>query len=249
MGRQRRDREVERLLVGRPAADEVLGLGRVDVGLVGRRIDDVRGRPVVDDRPVLVQRVPVHRVGAAGEVVGVVERAVPLAPARGHVGVVAGRPVAVQVLADVRGRIAGALQPDRQRVALRRHQLGVAAAGLLVGPDPVVVGVLAGQHRRPRGAAEREAREAVVEGDPGVGQLRIDYRHRLAATRPSGRRSSAARCWGASAPSWPSSSPRPHPGRERPTRRARPARRAAVNALRRRVPSACSLDTPQITIG
>ena len=163
--REEPDREEERLRRGRMPANQLDGLPPVDVGLV------VRGAgPVGHEPAVLVQPVVVEAVG------GRVGRAVPLGPARRDLR----RPraaVAVQVLADVDGVVAGRTQPRRKRVRVRRRELVVAAGRRRVPHDRVVVAVLARDVGRPRRAAERERREVVREGRPARGEQRVHVGH------------------------------------------------------------------------
>ena len=135
--REEPDREEERLRRGRMPANQLDGLPPVDVRLVVRSAGPVGHEPAV-----LVQPVVVEAVG------GRVGRAVPLRPARRDLR----RPcaaVAVQVLADVDGVVAGRPQPRRQRVRVRRRELLVAAGGRRVPHDRVVVAVLARDVGRP----------------------------------------------------------------------------------------------------
>ncbi len=137
-------------------------LGRVDVGLVV-----ARGRPVVDELAVLVQRVVVEAVRAR------VDGAEPLVPARRNLRRPL-PPVAVQVLADVHRVVPGELQPGGQRVRVRRRELLVATLRQRVPHHGVVVAVLPGEERRSRGAAERERdvvvgeRRALLRAEHGV---------------------------------------------------------------------------------
>ena len=75
--------------------------------------------------------------------------------------------VPVEVLAEEDGVVADLLQPDRKSVGVLEH---LEAPWLRVRPHLVVVGVEAGEERRPRRAAERVGREAVLEGDARVGE-------------------------------------------------------------------------------
>ena len=142
----------------------VSGPGRLDrldrllaqhVGLVERGVLDVEVAVAVE-HAVLEHLVAVHLVGA------LVDGAVPVAPARRHVGL-APQPVAVEVLADVRGAVARGLQPHRQRV-LRVERLDAAVRRRVV-EDAVVVAVLPGQVGGARRAAQRR-------GDVGAGEAR-----------------------------------------------------------------------------
>ena len=78
------------------------------------------------------------------------------------------RAQAVEVLAQERGAVARLLQPVGQLGA--RLERAVAAMGLGVGPDPVVVRLLPGQHGGAGRAAHRVRRQALVEGGPGAAQ-------------------------------------------------------------------------------
>lgn len=76
--------------------------------------------------------------------------------------------VAVHVLADEPGGVAGGLQPDRQRRG--RVEALMTAPGRRVRADAVVVRVLASEDLRPRRATVRVGRDHVEEGDPGPAQ-------------------------------------------------------------------------------
>ena len=160
---EERDPQEERLSRGRTTAHDLHGLVRVDVGLVRRRIP-----AVLHERPVLVHRVAVELVR------GVVDRAVPLGPA-GRDLVLVEVAVPVQVLADVDRLVARAPEPHGKRVL--RVQRVVATVGRLVREHAVVVRVLAGEERRPGRAAERERREAVVEGRSLGDEQPLDVLH------------------------------------------------------------------------
>jgi hypothetical protein len=158
------DREEERPRIGRPAVDEVDGPTRIEVSLVGAavllvgdaaRLLDLGARAVGDQTPVLVDAVVEEVVGRR------VHRGVPLLPPRRDEAGTP-RPVAVQVLADVRGGVARITKPDGQGVV--GVELVEAALGGIVAAHAVVVRVLAGEVGRPRGAAQREGREVVREG-------------------------------------------------------------------------------------
>ena len=90
-------------------------------------------------------------------------------------------PVAVQPLADQRRAVARVLQPRRQGVAAALH--AVPAIGIEVPGDAVVVGVLAGDERGPRRAAERKRVDRVCEG----GSLRRQQLPGLRHQREVGR--------------------------------------------------------------
>ena len=138
------------------------------VGLVeARRLAE---RPSVGSRAaVLVDLVAPHPVG------GVIDEAVPLRPAGGLVRRPLD-PIAVQVLAHVRGHVSGPLEPDRQ--VLVGLQAQVAAATLRVeAEDAVVVGVLAGEEGRTRGAAERVGNVRAVERHPARAQQAAGAAH------------------------------------------------------------------------
>ena len=149
------DPEEERLAERRPAADEVDGLGRVDVARVGLRgggVDRVLVRVAVADQlPVLEQVVAV--VGVLGLL------PVPLAVAGRDAD--GARLVAVQVLADQPRVVAGALQPDGQGL-VAAQDVEATLRGDVV-EHPVVVRVLAGEEGRPRRAAERKGGETLLE--------------------------------------------------------------------------------------
>ena len=157
---EERDREVERLGPRRAPVDDVDRLPGVEIGLV-RALVRV-------ERPVLVERVAVEAVR------GRVDGAAPLVVPRWDLRRIPA-PVAVQVLAEVGGVVAGLLEPDGQRV--RVVELRVAAARRGVAHDAVVVRVLAGEERRARGAAERVRDEALGEGRPAVAQESPHVRH------------------------------------------------------------------------
>ena len=84
--------------------------------------------------------------------------------------------VPVEVLADDGGRVAGPPQPDRQRLAAA--QTVEPAERRADRPHAVIVGVLAGEERRPRGAALRERHERVGEGHAALADQRARPRHR-----------------------------------------------------------------------
>ena len=96
---EEREPQEERLAGGRAAAHDLDGLVGVDVRLVRRRIP-----AVLYELPVLVHGVAVELVG------GVVDRAVPLRPARRDL-VLVEVAVPVQVLADEDRLVARALEP------------------------------------------------------------------------------------------------------------------------------------------
>ena len=140
--RQERDGEEERRPARRQAPDQLDRFPAVDVGLV------VHGPgPVGHEAAVLVQRVVVVAVGRR------IGRAVPLAPAGRHLER-ASRAVAVQVLAEMDGGVARALEPGGQRVRVCRSELVVATARRGIPHDvwlwpywPVRYVVLDGQQR------------------------------------------------------------------------------------------------------
>ena len=76
--------------------------------------------------------------------------------------------------------VAGVLQPDGEVVGegAAAGEAGVAAVGLDVALDAVVVGVAAGQQADPRGAAERVGDVVAVEGHPALGDQVERVRHR-----------------------------------------------------------------------
>src|SRR5690606_34549583 len=98
---------------------------------------------VRDDLPVLVERIVVARMRVAADV--------PFVPSGRHA--VAFWHVAVQVLADHRGTVAGVLQPggDRRLLEPEKAELLVSAPRRLVADDVGVVGVLAPENRGARG--------------------------------------------------------------------------------------------------
>ena len=147
---------VVRRQVGQAQEERRLGIAEVAerarrqlVGLVA---------PRAHDAAVLVQDVAAVVVG------GGIDHRVPLVPARRHLPRPGGA-VAVEVLADVGRLVAGALQPDRKRLA--GVEPVVAAPRRAVVQHPVVVRVLPGQERRARRTAERKRGEAA--GEPGTG--------------------------------------------------------------------------------
>src|SRR4051812_7299554 len=144
VGRHGGNGEEEGLTLRGAVVEERLRLAREHVGLVvGRR------GPIASRISVLVQVVAIHPILA------VIDGHVPAVPTRRHVAPDAGGPraavirnaVAVQVLADVPGAIAGVVQRNRQRV-LDQPRLGrkrrVAAVRWVAIENPVVMGVLAG---------------------------------------------------------------------------------------------------------
>ena len=163
MGREKGHRQEERTARRRAACDEVHGLTPVDVGLVETRIL-FEGRPVCVADAVLVQRVTPHLVGRP------IDRSVPLGPARRHVRAHVGA-VAVQVLADVRGCVAGVLQPDREGVPT--VETTVAACRRIQTHDAVVMGVLAAHVGGPRRAAH------------WIRDIRIRERHTALTEKPA----------------------------------------------------------------
>ena len=66
--------------------------------------------------------------------------------------------------APLAGRLAGRLEPDGQRIRVVETLVPATGAGVL--PHAMVVGELAREERRPRGAAQRVRDEAVREGRP-----------------------------------------------------------------------------------
>ena len=155
--------EVERPVAGRGLLDQLAGTAAEEVGLVLARVGRVG---VGDERAVLVD-------APARVVEGVrVGRAVPVAPAgRDAVRVL----VAVEVAADVHGPVAGGLEPDGQRVGVVEAREAAERPGVV--EDLVVVGVLAGEVRGARGAAEREAGHRVLEQRALARQQPVDVGH------------------------------------------------------------------------
>ena len=149
-------------------SDAVNGFVRIDVGLV------VAGL-VGDRNPVLVQLEPgVGRGGVGEEAVELaVQRERP--PAGRDVGGVRCA-VPVRHLADVDRAVVRAAQPDGQRLAVPQHL--VAAVGRRVAEHAVVVGVLAGQQGRARGAAEGIGGVGVGEGGAGRADQCLGLRQR-----------------------------------------------------------------------
>ncbi len=96
-------------------------------------------------------------------------------PGRRRRGVGNGVLVAVQPAADLRGEVAGLLQPDREDVLGSDHAL---VAGL-VREHSVVVPVLAGEEGRPRGTADGRGSDEVLEHGPPVGEKVEGARHDL----------------------------------------------------------------------
>ena len=104
---------------------------------------------------------------------------VPLVPSGRHA--VPLRDVAVQVLADHRGVIAGVLQPGGHGRFLEPElaELLEPAPRLLVADDVRVVRVLPAQDRGARRAAERIGDEEVGEGRAALLEQRLGLRHEL----------------------------------------------------------------------
>ena len=154
--------EHERLVRRGGRGDERRGPGREHVGQVV-----VRCVPVIAHFAVLVERVV--------ELPVTVARHIPSVPARRDR---VGGGVAVEVLAHQRGAVAGLLQRHRERLRL----VAVGVVGLVpavvtgVGEYPVVVGVLAGEDRRTRRAAQRIDDVVMRERQPGLLQ-RKHVRH------------------------------------------------------------------------
>ncbi len=88
--------------------------------------------------------------------------------------------VGVEELADVRGVVAGALEPGREHVLL------LLQVGVEVAQDAVVVAVLAGHQGGPGGAAERRGDDVVAEGGRARDQRAEEVRHRLRDQRRQG---------------------------------------------------------------
>ena len=153
------DLEVERIRLGSRVLDEVPADPGDDVRLVVAR----RG-PEGRLHTVVVERVVVHEewVLRGGPPLVPSDRAGPL------------RAVAVHVLADVRGAIAGVVKPAGQRVGLV-HAVEPAPVLVVVGRHAVVVRILARQQAGPGGAAQRDGHDGVVEGGP---PLRDELLHR-----------------------------------------------------------------------
>ena len=153
------DLEVERIRLGSRVLDELPADPRDDIRLVVAR----RG-PERRLHAVVVERVVVHqeRVLRGGPPLVPSDRAGPV------------RAVAVHVLADVRGAVAGVVQPAGQRVGLV-HAVEPAPVLVVVGRHAVVVRVLARHQARPGGAAQRDGHDGVAEGGP---PLRDELLHR-----------------------------------------------------------------------
>ena len=192
VGRDGREVQEERLS---RVVHEVDRLGREH----GRRV--VGGAaPEVDQVAVLVERVAVVPL-----LRDAVDRDPPVPPGR-HV-VVAVQRVAVQVLADERGCVAGVVEPGRERRALVEARVPGRAE---VRDDAGVVWVLAREDARPRGTALRRGRVVPVERHALAGEepdvphapVRVeplvvgDDHDDVEARRPARRRSSAARVAG-----------------------------------------------------
>ena len=149
-------------------AHEVLGAAHVHAGSVVAVAVAVELEPAV-----VVERVAVLAVRGAER------RADERGPSRGPVR---GRDpvrIAVEVLADERGAIAGSAEPRGDGVLLdpfpeRPLEPAVAAA---VGPHTGVVRVLPAQRRHARRAAQRVADEVVVEGRAVVADQLPGVRH------------------------------------------------------------------------
>ena len=148
VGRGRSDGEEEGLAGARPRAQDLVGLGRDHVRLV-----ILGGALVAHRRAFVAHRVVEQPVGRG------IDQPEPARPPRRGLG--GAHPVVVEVFADVGGVVAGLLEPDRQRVGV--VEVRVAAMRSAVGEHAVVVGVLAGEEGRARGAAERDVDEAVGE--------------------------------------------------------------------------------------
>ena len=162
--RQGRDVEEERLPGGGRILDHPDRLPGQDV------VQIIVGLAAVGHDPaVLVERVVVARMGVAG--------AVPVAPSGRH-AVGLGH-VAIDVLTEQRGAVAGGLQPGRDGRVLETApvQLLEPAVGQLVAQDLRVVGILPAQDRGPRRAAEGIADEEVVEPRALVLHQRLGLRH------------------------------------------------------------------------
>ena len=106
-----------------------------------------------------------------------VEQPAPGAEAGRDLPVGVQRSVAVQPLPDKRGPVAVGLQPGGQGVGAIRH--AIPAVGVEVPCDSVVVGVLAGDERRPRRAAEGERVDRIGELRPLVHEQLPDVWHEL----------------------------------------------------------------------
>ncbi len=155
--------EKERTRLRRPAVEEVDRLPGQHVLLEVTRSMAVAGQDAVVVQGVVVDLLVVWR------------HHVPLRPARRLQRLV---PVLVQVLADHRRVVTGALQPYGQVVArVERFEAVEAAGGPEVGPHPVVVRVLPGEEGGTRGAAERVVDETVGEGHPLIADQRVDVLH------------------------------------------------------------------------
>src|SRR5581483_9402192 len=139
----------ERLAAG--ALDELLGLLGQHVGGVVGRLRAVRLQAAVDVEGVVVVA---DRAGEGG----------PGVPAGRDVGWRGVGAVAVEVLAEQGGAVAGVVQAGGQGGAVAEG--GHPAVGPLVAQHAVVAGELAGQDGGAAGAADRGGDEGVGEGAP-----------------------------------------------------------------------------------
>jgi hypothetical protein len=172
--RQVAEPEEEGLPARSAPLDHPHGLLRGHVAGVAGRVE--WGVGVLREPPIAVDRALVVEVVAVVAIRIGVDQGAPLGPA-GRDLMRVDRPVAVQVLADQGGVIAGLPQPDRERVV--RVQPVKPAQRRIVVEHPVVGGVLAGEECRPRGAAQRIAGEAVDEGRAPLPDQPPRQRHHL----------------------------------------------------------------------
>ena len=191
--RPRHLRVAEPVLVARRRDDDVGAAARAAAAGVGSQVVDGQvqragtlhplrdqlGGHVGDHARVVVagSRAVADRLAVVGDlevVIARVECRVPVVVAGGGLEAVRdGLLVALEVLADPGGAVAGVPHPDRQRVVDPLHVL--VAAG--VREDAAVVRVVAGQVGDPRRAAERRRDDVILENRPGIGEQPECPRH------------------------------------------------------------------------
>ena len=104
--------------------------------------------------------------------------AAPQVPARGHVGRLVRRVVAVEVLADESRVVAGVVEPRGDGLVLEAGVVEpLEPSGRAVVVDAVGVGELPAQDRGSRRAAQRHRREGLVEQDAVGDELALHGRH------------------------------------------------------------------------